>query len=98
MLFELVADELQEFGLLALEFDVSLIDAGMPANPDAAFNVWAGALLRERLERATVVVVSHQPGTLQKFCRSAAVLRNGQLVMFETLEEARRFYDYAPAA
>jgi capsular polysaccharide transport system ATP-binding protein len=84
--------------MLALDFDVYLIDEGMPANTDAGFNVRAGALLRERLEKATVVVVSHQPGTLQKFCRSAAVLRDGRLTMFETLEEAKRFYDYAPAA
>jgi capsular polysaccharide transport system ATP-binding protein len=31
---------------------------------------------------------------LEKFCRSAAVLRNGQLYMFDTLEEAKRLYDY----
>ena len=48
----------------------------------------------ERLKNATVVVVSHQPATLEKFCRSAAVLRNGQLYTFETLEEAKRLYDY----
>jgi capsular polysaccharide transport system ATP-binding protein len=41
-----------------------------------------------------MVVVSHQAATLEKFCRSAAVLRNGQLYMFETLEEAKRLYDY----
>jgi capsular polysaccharide transport system ATP-binding protein len=54
----------------------------------------AGAILRERLRNATVVVVSHQPRTLEKFCRTAAVLRNGQLYMFDTLEEAKQLYDY----
>jgi capsular polysaccharide transport system ATP-binding protein len=53
-----------------------------------------GTILRQRLETATVVVVSHQPETLEKFCRSAAVLRNGKLHMFETLEEAKALYDY----
>jgi capsular polysaccharide transport system ATP-binding protein len=83
------------FGLmLALEFDIYLIDEGMPATTDVEFNKRAGTILRERLKNATVVVVSHQPKTLEKFCRQAAVLRNGQLYMFETLEEAKRLYDY----
>ncbi len=80
--------------MLALEFDVYLIDEGMPATTDVAFNKRAGSILRDRLKNATVVVVSHQAKTLEKFCREAAVLRNGQLYMFETLEEAKRLYDY----
>lgn len=80
--------------LLALEFDIYLIDEGMPATTDVEFNRKAGSLLRDRLKDATVVIVSHQPQTLEKFCRSAAVLKNGQLYMFETLEEAKRLYDY----
>ncbi len=80
--------------MLALEFDIYLVDEGMPGSTDVDFNRKAGAVLRERLANATVVVVSHQPSTLEKFCNSAAVLRNGQLYMFETLEEAKRLYDY----
>ncbi len=80
--------------LLALEFDIYLIDEGMPASTDAEFNRKAGTILRERLEKATVVVVSHQAETLEKFCRSAAVLKDGQMYMFDTLDEARRLYDY----
>ena len=80
--------------LLALDFDIYLIDEGMPSSTDAEFNRKAGTILRERLEKATVVVVSHQAETLEKFCRSAAVLRNGHVYMFDTLEEAKRLYDY----
>jgi capsular polysaccharide transport system ATP-binding protein len=80
--------------LLALEFDIYLIDEGMPSTTDAEFNRKAGQLLFERLKSATVVIVSHQASTLEKFCRSAAVLRNGQLHMFNTLEEAKELYDY----
>ena len=80
--------------LLALDFDIYLIDEGMPGTTDAEFNRKAGSVLRDRLQTATVVVVSHQASTLEKFCRSAAVLRNGQLVMFDTLEEAKELYDY----
>lgn len=80
--------------LLALEFDIYLIDEGMPGTTDAEFNRKAGAVLRQRLRDATVIVVSHQASTLEKFCKQAAVLKNGRLHMFETLEEAKRLYDY----
>ncbi|NCM97144.1 MAG: ABC transporter [Rhodobacteraceae bacterium CG2_30_10_405] len=80
--------------LLALEFDIYLIDEGMPATTDVEFNRKAGAILRDRLSKATVIVVSHQAQTLEKFCRSAAVLRDGKMYMFDTLEEAKQLYDY----
>lgn len=41
-----------------------------------------------------MIIVSHQPATLERLCKSAAVLKNGQLHMFDTLEEARVLYDY----
>ena len=80
--------------MLALEFDIYLIDEGMPATTDVEFNRKAGSILKDRLKKATVIVVSHQAETLEKFCRSAAVLSRGKLIMFDTLEEAKRLYDY----
>lgn len=80
--------------LLSLEFDVYLIDEGMPQTTDANFNRRAGSVLFDRLRNATVVIVSHQPATIEKFCRSAAVLRDGRLYMFESLDEAKQYYDY----
>lgn len=80
--------------LLALDFDIYLIDEGMPGSTDVEFNRKAGEILRERLEKATVIIVSHSPATLERLAKSAAVLKNGQLHMFDTLEEARVLYDY----
>jgi len=80
--------------MLALDFDLYLIDEGMPSTTDAEFNRKAGDILRERLETTTVLIVSHKVETLEKFCRSAAVLRDGGLYMFNTLEEAKQLYDY----
>ncbi len=80
--------------LLALEFDIYLIDEGMPGTTDVEFNRKAGGVLYDRLKTATVIVVSHQAATLEKFCRSAAVLRDGRLYMFDTLDEAKQYYDY----
>ena len=80
--------------MLALDFDIYLIDEGMPHTTDVEFNKKAGAILRERLKTTTVVIVSHQADTLSKFARSAAVLRDGKLYQFDTLEEAKALYDY----
>ena len=80
--------------LLALEFDIYLIDEGMPQTTDAEFNRKAGSVLYDRLRKSTVIVVSHQPATIEKFCRSAAIMRDGRLYMFETLDEAKQYYDY----
>lgn len=80
--------------MLALDFEIYLIDEGMPGATDAEFNRKAGQILRDRLEKTTIIIVSHQPATLERFARSAAVLRNGQLHMFDTLEEAKVLYDY----
>ena len=80
--------------LLALDFDVYLIDEGMPQSTDPEFNRRAGSILADRLRSATVIIVSHQAKTLEKFARRAAVLKDGQLYSFDTLEEAKRLYDY----
>jgi capsular polysaccharide transport system ATP-binding protein len=46
------------------------------------------------LETTTVIIVSHQAKTLERFARSAAVLKDGQLIIFDSLEEAKQLYDY----
>ena len=80
--------------MLAIEFDLYLVDEGMPATTDVHFNRRAGALLRERLAEATVVIVSHQADTLERYCKTAAVLRDGSLEFFDSLDEAKTLYDY----
>lgn len=80
--------------MLALDFDIYLVDEGMPAAGDAEFNKKAGDLLAERLNTTTLVIVSHKPQTLEKFVQKAGVLMNGQLHIFDSLEEAKQLYDY----
>ena len=80
--------------LLALDFDIYLIDEGMPGTTDAEFNRKAGTILHERLSRSTVVIVSHSSKILEKYCTSAAVLRDGKLHMFDRLEDAKELYQY----
>ncbi|AWI84418.1 ABC transporter [Alloyangia pacifica] len=80
--------------MLALDFDIYLIDEGMPSSTDVEFNRKAGEILAERLRTTTIVIVSHQPAILEKFASKAAVLMDGKLHQFDTLEEAKRLYDY----
>ena len=80
--------------LLALDFDMYLIDEGMPQTTDVEFNKKAGSVLKERLDSTTVIIVSHQAKTLERFARQAAVLLDGHVHMFDTLEEAKQLYDY----
>ncbi|MEL7389972.1 MAG: ABC transporter, partial [Pseudomonadota bacterium] len=80
--------------MLALDFDIYLIDEGMPSSTDVEFNRRAGEILKERLQTTTVVIVSHQPETLEKFAAEAGVLLDGKLHLFDTLEEAKHLYDY----
>ncbi len=80
--------------LLALEFDIYLIDEGMPSSTDAEFNRKAGNVLHERLTKSTVIIVSHSPKILERYCTRGAVLQDGQFHMFDTLEDAKRLYEY----
>ncbi|MBL1436875.1 MAG: ATP-binding cassette domain-containing protein [Rhodobacteraceae bacterium] len=80
--------------LLALEFDIYLIDEGMPSSTDADFNRKAGNVLHERLTKSTVVIVSHSAFILERYCSRAAVLKDGHLHMFDSLEKAKALYDY----
>ncbi|SHG73929.1 ABC transporter ATP-binding protein [Marivita hallyeonensis] len=80
--------------MLALDFDIYLVDEGMPLNTDAEFNQKIGDIMAERMRTSTMIIVSHQAETLEKFANQAAVLKNGVLHMFDTLEEAKQLYDY----
>ncbi|MCC5992214.1 MAG: ATP-binding cassette domain-containing protein [Rhodobacteraceae bacterium] len=81
--------------MLAMNFDIYLIDEGMPSTSDVGFNRRAGAVMRERFEKSGLVIVSHQADILEQFCNSAAVLRDGKIFFFDTLEQAKELYDYA---
>lgn len=79
--------------LMAIDFDFYLVDEGASAG-DKNFNVKASGIFRERLEYSTLVMVSHSIDVLERYCEAAAVLTDGTLYMFESLDEARELYDY----
>ncbi len=80
--------------MLAINFDLYLVDEGMPSTTDVGFNRRAGSVMREKFEHSTLVIVSHDADILSKFCSAAAVLHDGQLLFFDSLQEAKALYDY----
>ncbi|MGI3165194.1 ABC transporter ATP-binding protein [Pseudooceanicola sp. 200-1SW] len=76
------------FGLsMGLGFDTYLVDE-ITAVGDAAFRRRSADLFRERLTRAGAIVVSHSMPQLRELCDMGAVLENGQLSLYDDLEEA----------
>lgn len=84
--------------MLALDFDIYLVDEGMPTTTDAAFNARAEAVLAERMKTASMVMVSHQLETLRKFCQAGALLKNGKVIPCASLDEAWIYYSRSEAA
>ena len=80
--------------LLALEFDVYLIDEGMPSTTDAEFNRKAGAVLYDRLKSATVVVCRIKPDHRKILQFRLPFCAMANYTSSKPLEEAKQYYDY----
>jgi capsular polysaccharide transport system ATP-binding protein len=76
------------FGLsMGIRFDTYLIDE-VTSVGDSAFRVRSEAVLMDRLEDSSAIVVSHSTALLRRICRSGAVLEAGRLTWFDDIEEA----------
>ena len=76
------------FGVsLTINFDCYLIDEVTGAG-DARFRNKSENALMERRARAALVMISHDPGTLQQYCTRGAVLYGGSLTFFDSISEA----------
>jgi capsular polysaccharide transport system ATP-binding protein len=76
------------FGIsLAIEFECFLVDE-VTAAGDERFRARSEEELISRRDRATLVMISHDPGTLQAYCKRGAVLFGGSLIQFDSIEEA----------
>jgi capsular polysaccharide transport system ATP-binding protein len=72
---------------LAADFDCYLVDE-ITAVGDQRFKDKYRKAFEERKEHASIVMVSHSPGTIRRDCDMGAVLHQGQLRMYEDVEEA----------
>jgi capsular polysaccharide transport system ATP-binding protein len=76
------------FGIsLAINFDCYLVDE-VTAAGDQRFAQRCEQALMSRRENGTLVMISHAPETLRSYCDRGAVLHDGQLTFYETLDEA----------
>jgi capsular polysaccharide transport system ATP-binding protein len=72
---------------LAIQFDVYLIDE-VTSVGDARFRVKCLDAFRQRMDRADVIMVSHDYETMRAYCDIGAVLSDGGLMLFDDLEAA----------
>jgi capsular polysaccharide transport system ATP-binding protein len=76
------------FGIsIAIDFECYLVDEVTGAG-DERFRAKSEEALISRRDRATLVMISHDPGTLKAYCTRGAVLCAGSLVHFDSIEEA----------
>ncbi len=76
------------FGIsLAINFDCYLVDEVTGAG-DERFRKRSHEELMKRREQGTLVMVSHDPHTLQQYCERGAVLYGGLLTFYDTVAEA----------
>jgi capsular polysaccharide transport system ATP-binding protein len=80
------------FGMsMAIEFDTYVVDEGFSAG-DARFKEKTKEMFDEKLKKSNMIVVSHNPSTIKKFCTHGAVLSNGELVLYDKLDDAIKAY------
>jgi capsular polysaccharide transport system ATP-binding protein len=72
---------------LAISFDCYLVDE-VTAAGDARFRRKCDAALIERRDNATIIMTSHDPYTLEHYCKKGAVVYGGTLTFFDTITEA----------
>ena len=77
---------------MAAEFDCYLVDE-VVAVGDARFNKKYRDAFKERLKSASMIMVSHSVKTIREFCQSGAVLHDGRLGYYESLDDAMKTYD-----
>ncbi|TCU51479.1 capsular polysaccharide transport system ATP-binding protein [Novosphingobium sp. PhB57] len=76
------------FGIsLAIDFDCYLVDEVTAAGDDR-FRQRCEEALHHRRVTGTLLMISHDPNTLRAYCERGAVLHEGRLSFYETIEEA----------
>ena len=77
---------------LAFDFDVYISDEVTSAG-DAAFRNKAVTAFNNLSSKASIIMVSHDPGTLRKFCESGIFLYKGNATWYDKLDDAVKAYE-----
>jgi capsular polysaccharide transport system ATP-binding protein len=80
------------FGIsLAIDFECYLVDEVTGAG-DERFRIRCEEALLHRRDTATLIMISHDPGTLRQYCRRGAVVYGGSLVFYDSIDEANEVH------
>ena len=80
------------FGLsMAIDFDCYLVDE-ITAVGDARFGLRCRQAFEEKRGRSSMIMVSHDVGTIKAYCDRGLVLYRGKLVAFGHIDDATEFY------
>lgn len=81
------------FGLsLAFDFDVYLSDEATSVG-DASFRAKASRVFKERIDQASLIMVSHSESVLREFCESGILIKDKKAIWFEDLNDAISRYN-----
>lgn len=81
------------FGLsMAIDFDYYLVDEALSVG-DGIFKARADALFEAKARKANLIIVSHSPATVRRYCDMGAVISNGELLLFDKLDDAVAHYE-----
>jgi capsular polysaccharide transport system ATP-binding protein len=81
------------FGLsMAIDFECYLVDEALSVG-DGIFKARADALFEAKAKHANLIIVSHSASTVRRHCDMGAVLSNGELTVFDNLEDAITLYE-----
>jgi capsular polysaccharide transport system ATP-binding protein len=77
---------------MALRFDCYLVDE-LTASGDRRFRQKYRRAFRDLQSHASFLMVSHQTDTIEEFCQKAAVLNEGNLTLYDSVEEGLEAYE-----
>lgn len=80
---------------MAIEFDCFLIDEGMAVG-DSRFGDRCHVELFDKRRDRSFILVSHDPHIIRSYCNRVAVLHQGRLHEFDTIDAAYEFYQSQP--
>jgi len=81
------------FGLsMAIDFDTYLVDE-ITAVGDANFRRKCLEAFEERRQTSSLIMVSHSMATLKQYCSRGALLRDGKLTIYDSVDEAAKVYE-----
>lgn len=77
---------------MAIDFDVYLVDE-VTAVGDARFQKKCRMAFAERSDRSSIIMVSHSLSTIRSYCERCAVLKDGTLYEFSSVDDATQMYE-----